>query len=959
MDLIHDFCRIIRALFELVEQRHGHLPYYAARTTEEISRTIDEIIATFLRVIPRYMFNVKIFTDANVQVADVQEYNDIVIVRYVMYYQCLLLNTNFSTQHLIKEDPIYGVIVETCPTLSSYLFIQLILKIKCEDILVVSLVHIPLDLCVEILDLIITSINDLEASQDSQAIRLIFLLIYKVYYKCLQLHLGTISEQDVGECIHKLTEQFYTLLNLLIVKFDSFYTLSTVKSLHLGIFTKITLRFIKKCMHSKIEDFSMHRDLKPLFRITYGICNGQWNYHHIIPADKMRSIIIQFDQQLANLLQNVLERVDHSEFTSWADIMDNENVIISVQRAVIIECHYFMKFIKRNNFFEINDHLFHCLQQFVGPRKIEQSLLTLEEICRDITEGGMQRDAMRELLKRYKKWDLSILDFINKKIELLKLKDFTTIVEYLHYKFAYLHTNADKYRLYMSVLKILLRQPYGMNHTVLLYVSRHFDDNNLAFLYDEECFSRFLNSIDDLNDVPCRTLLIFILLNPKDALRMLIIREIDCEFQNNVLFQHMRWLLPYYSVRIRHYNILIYVLKVVLLHDRWIWRPHFRIFMDNLLSYKMITADDLMNELYIPYLLGDYIDQYNLDILLLHIQNVLLQRKLCTPKTKYLLLSMALVRTLSLLRRNMTFSNIAVHKWIQLITDILQYLLHTSNLLTTHHQEWLLLFINVEPLDIQKVQLADTMEIVNEYEERCYVVHQRLRTNPRCHPKLRNFVQSFNLKREDFIRHMILSCVEKEYHTFAFELTFMFCEYFGWPDQMMAYETVMRITAEAILIVLTYIERFPEHRFFMLLISIMEFCHTTATIMTSDHYVAIRRILLQTLSSISHAVDKTVYSTMYSYLLKRIENVNPYLQLTDYFFELKKWLFVHLYGCRPIMSMENRIYKYSNDNLSEKKIIMMYKTYIFIHECLKICHFESHCYFDQILHTISKTFPEN
>jgi len=370
------------------------------------------------------------------------------------------------------------------------------------------------------------------------------------------------------------------------------------KYLQHGILIKNILRYIKKCMHCKIESYS-ENDLAKLFRLTYGNFNEHTNYCHTLPANEVKSIIIRLDQKLVNLLLNQIEHVDFSEYIIWENISDDENIMISLHRAIIIECHYLREFMKQNKFLMTNKQLFLCLERLIGSRKSEESILTLQELRHSIANGRLH--GMKELIKRYKEWDLSTLHFIKRKIKLLSINDFTVILEYLYYKFAYLHTKAEKYQMYISVLEILIQLKEQDMHSVILnYTKRHFDDNCLECLYDEKSFDAFINLLVEKSNYLTmntivqrrRALLVYILLNPKEVLSKFVFYEINSTSSDSILFQHSMFaffLQNYYTLPKDHYNVMTYILKNIVLKRRTAWCIKFKDFMNNVLNYQVIS----------------------------------------------------------------------------------------------------------------------------------------------------------------------------------------------------------------------------------------------------------------------------------------------------------------------------------------------------------------------------------
>ena len=436
-----------------------------------------------------------------------------------------------------------------------------------------------------------------------RARRLILLLIYKIYYKCLWLHLGTISIENMMKCVHQLITYFEILLNLLVPNFINSHNLS-IENKHVqhGILVKNILQCIKKCTSSKIKNYLENYDQAMLFRLTYGNFNEHTNYYHVLSSNEVKSIIITLDQKLITLLLNQIKHVDFFEYTIWKNIIDDENTMISLHRAIIMECHYLREFMKQNNILMKNEQLFLCLKQLIGLMKSEESILTLQELCYDIAKGKLH--GIKELIKRYKEWDLYTLDFIRQRVKFLDVNDFYVILEYLYYKFPYLHTKTEKYRVYISVLKILMHLKEDDLHIIVLqYMKRHFDDNCLEYLYNEKSFDTFLRQnlfVEEFNNSRsrmstisqrCRALLIFILLNPKDVLSKLILYEMNVEASNSTLSQNYMFtffIYDYYNIKKDQSNVLMYMLKNIVFQQHTAWHINFRAFINKLLNNQVI-----------------------------------------------------------------------------------------------------------------------------------------------------------------------------------------------------------------------------------------------------------------------------------------------------------------------------------------------------------------------------------
>ncbi|XP_071566471.1 uncharacterized protein [Temnothorax nylanderi] len=970
--------KIGTVLLEL-ELQHGQLKRLTLRPNAviEIIRTVKDALNDSLQF---KMYDIKLF----VEYSSFETRSDISL--YTKCYNYFLLNTNFSSRYLLKKDIMFGNIVGCWPTLSPYLFLLIIWCSNCEDLLVESLVHIPLDLCVEILEITIKYIYILGESQNSRTRRLHYLLIYKIYYKCLWLHLGTVSE-NVIKRINQLTMYFEMLCDWLVSFNNEFVTSHELsikeKNVRHGIIVKNLFRCIRKCMHSKIESYSENHNLAKLFPLTYGNSDEQMNYYHLIPANKIKSIVIKFDQQLETLLLKHIKNINFFEFMAGENINDDENTTISLQNAIVMECHYFIKFMRRNEFLVTNEDLFNCLEQLTSSRKSEKSILTVQQLCNDIAKGRLY--GLKELIKRYKEWDLSTLDFINNRIDMLKTNDLYVILKYLHHVFTHVHTKAEKYRVYISVLKILIRlEDPDINFIIIKYIKEHFDDKHLECLYDESCLDAFIRRIsydaslypippDDMSAQDRRALIIFILLNPKEVLSKFMIYQINIELSRSMFCPY--FVQECYKVLIDRYNVLMHILKDIILQRRMIWHSRLSSFLNNILLFKVIyyvvnkigiiefqiklqviSADDLMNEIYIPYLNNSYFEKTNVYIIISHIL-LILKNGICTPRTNFVLLIIVLIKAASVLRRcNKSFTKAEIRERMQCINDILRYLRGTREI-----DKKLLFAIgnHVEPLDIQKMRpMMNALEIIQEYEKRCFIVYKRLRTDPKCHPKLRSYVRTFSLNREAYIRHMILHCFKEEYAKYVFDLIFVFWYHFGWANEMMAYENVMRITAEATQIVLMYVEKFPEDAFLLLLHGLVILCKAVRNT-ACDKLEEIRRILLRTLCSLNYIVNKTRDGDIYSSLLQSIQRLNPSIETDDYFDKIRKMMHDCLKDIkfRPNKAFnlkcicDGRYCKHYS-SLIEEKVPAMYNSYLFICECLKISNREMHCYSERLLRSL-------
>ncbi|XP_011065182.1 PREDICTED: uncharacterized protein LOC105152521 [Acromyrmex echinatior] len=265
---------------------------------------------------------------------------------------------------------------------------------------------------------------------------------------------------------------------------------------------------------------------------------------------------------------------------------------------------------------------------------------------------------------------------------------------------------------------------------------------------------------------------------------------------------------------------------------------------------------------------------------------------------------------------------------------------------------------SIEPLEMKYLFpiTTNTIEIIQEYEKRCFVMHQHLRTDRRCYFKLRNYVQSFKLDRESFIRHMILYCFKIENEIYGVTLTFIFFRYYGWANEMIAYENIMQISAEALQIALMNIESFSKNTFIMLLHSIIDFSNTVENFMP-DNQEEIHRILLKTLSSIKNVIGEKRYKLMHDFLLKYIYVENQSYLTERKYNEISEWIYALIHGYVPctVSLIDCTCDKCSyckRQSFFKNKIAMMYNAYLFICECIKISTEFHHYYYERLLRNL-------
>jgi len=122
MSIIAEFHKQIQKLLLKKEQEYGQLKFISSRATEETSCFIDELLEAVTNIAKEInIYDVKIFyeNDSSKSIT--------IPASIISGYNHFMLNTNFPSQSFLVEDLILGQMVNSWPTLSPYLFIQVIL----------------------------------------------------------------------------------------------------------------------------------------------------------------------------------------------------------------------------------------------------------------------------------------------------------------------------------------------------------------------------------------------------------------------------------------------------------------------------------------------------------------------------------------------------------------------------------------------------------------------------------------------------------------------------------------------------------------------------------------------------------------------------------------------------------------------------------------------------------------
>lgn len=245
-------------------------------------------------------------------------------------------------------------------------------------------------------------------------------------------------------------------------------------------------------------------------------------------------------------------------------------------------------------------------------------------------------------------------------------------------------------------------------------------------------------------------------------------------------------------------------------------------------------------------------------------------------------------------------------------TMILHLLFATPELLTMNNRNEIVNKVNnfVEPIDqilmafTRSINRGTVRDVIQNYERRCLTTYELLRdgsstANPQCKSEMKDQfdVHSFELDQKALLRHMMLHASEKEYELFTIEMTIISWSYFGWANELVAYENVLHITAEAMQLALMFTDTFPKDTFVSLLRALVRYCNIFIRL---EHQVcknpeAICSSFSEVLFSLKSTVNETHYGEMYGDLLKIVNDmcVNSHSEIIDYFRTINELLEIY------------------------------------------------------------------
>ena len=865
MEKLNEYYKKVQMYLMKKNQECGELKFLSSRASTESSDHIDDLCKSMMGIFQAYGIPVK-----EKALVDNEE--------CAQTYKYLLMNTKFQNQERLAEDIVSGHLVDMCPPLSSYLLMQIMWNLGYEKILIRSLLYVPLDLCTEILEIVRKCIEELPFQRLLDSI---CELILTAYTKFLGLKEAGIQSTNVEESVESFLINFEEVLLLLTNPQLIHLTevSSTRKYERSGIILKRFISTIKSCLERRTKGSVTSDGLEKLYNITFG---GE---QFVKCEDTLiETGLTSLNEKMIDALLNTIKEIDCYTYLSWAELDDDENNMITLQRSIGNECYYFIQFIQNDQQLCENTHLIECLQHLSSKSDPKQSsfVLSLQELCCAISDG--KRELVKELLCRYKEWDHSILDFVYKNETLLDKKDCLNLLEYLAFALTQPNEETIKELCHTVVTTILMhRDVSDIYEIVTAYLTKHDGKSYIKSSHTEHAFNEFITRNSNLQtSTILKAVLLFLSQDLKLVLTILVKITIGHPDYRNIMISANDMLLLSPFMRIREDNnqiIVTSVLRTVCIENvEWNGKK-FMYFVRAVLDNSDINVNDLINNVFIPYLQADTFNAPNINSVLINIPMLLAR---CTKNTHAKGLTIALAKKMSFLRKNTTISKYVSSEILEQIARIVKYLVETKSyklLVSTKEEIITGIECLIEPID--KLYFAplwyltqegvSIVDIMNDYERRCFIVLDRLKEDPKASERLRSYLSNLSLLKEDFLRHLILRSTRDEYQKLGAEFITIYWFVFGY-NEIEAHNHFLRLTVEACCLSLEYPSIGGNDLFAFLLKSVSQFCETFVLFERMQDQEKVYQSLIKNIRHLEGSIKHTPYAHLFATCLASLNN---------------------------------------------------------------------------------------
>lgn len=769
------------------------LKFLTSRTTDSNNSQISKICETIKNILQNHGNGEKFSRTV------VQE-------RCIEHFKFLLLNTNFKVQEYLCEDIVNGHLVDMCPPLSPYLFIEILWTLNYDEILWNSLIHIPVDLCTEILDTLRKSLH----KNFWRGYIILLNVIIASYKKLVSLIDKNTQILDKEESLKKFAGSIQELLSLLtefpLRKTDSLSQLSKYE--RCGWVLINLLNAVKACLACKKTKNLSASELETsekLYKLTFGR-----NFEAKLDPGVVAEVVDLFSQEFVDLLLCYVKKIDCNVYLGWAELDYMEDASISMQRAVGLACYHFVEFLKNDYQSDEYSHVIECLQQ-ISSQPDTPSSMSLRELCTEVDQGNSK--CLNELITRWVEWDSEAISCLDKNCKLIGKNECSSLLNSAA-QLLKLPSREEELcaHMYNLVAKILLGQKLvDVIEIVVEFILFNDASNALESSNFEHNLMNYVNQGEALcsNKISLRIILFFIIQNPRATLKTLVKVIIGYpEYKNGVMLpEDLCKLFPILQIRDAN-NLSLFTNTLKSICDEnipWNSKKFFN-FTEILLEKNVLSADEIINDIFIPCL-KNYIILINVQTILTCIRTINCKFTLRTKKRDLLYV---LVLQMIALRKNNDTALQSREEVLNLLIRTIQQFTKKEELINSTVFDETVTSIEkfesiLEPLD--QIYFAPELgwlrneisldQLLEDYKKRCYYVMNDPKEIKNRGLVLDEFLIAHDLQTEKFLQYLILRCTEFEYLKFAKEILIMNWNYFGWKNEVDAYAQLALVTVKA------------------------------------------------------------------------------------------------------------------------------------------------------------------
>ncbi|XP_058802862.1 uncharacterized protein LOC131674907 isoform X2 [Phymastichus coffea] len=571
-------------------------------------------------------------------------------VKAFKYFIC---NTKFNSQSLLADDTANGHLVDMHPPYSVYLLIEIVWYCKFEDILAESILHFPLDICVEILEVLPRCIDLLDFER---AARFLTTIIPNSYKKLIILRDTGCQVQDVTQKASTFSahvvELILQFMNTRFLKFEDVPKEEKFK--RLGRLLKSIIQMVRLCLTIKIKKVEHPVEMEKLYKLTFGHAE-----FHKINDELLQKLFLNMDCELISLLTKKVKEIDCNIYMDWMEYDDQENTGMTLQRAIGLESYLFIEHTKDHVSLELKDynHLIEYLGQLASKPENATESMQLEDLAYGVAEG--KREYLLAIFKRYKEWNDSIVDSVDSHISLLTKDDCEHIFEYLSDEIVS-QIYPEKLQTCLLCLSkaLIFLDITELYEITVKFIVKFNDNDNLENVIDITNFERFISLNPNLSaSKNLRVVLFFLCLKPKATLKILVkmaighvdypdvaisiddlmllepIMKIQTQSRYDTLIDVLRykcsetakpiWKNPFYTPKKNvgkpaSVSLVLRILQDICL-DAAEWNYNkFGSFMKAL--YTFCSPTEFIWEIFVPFLLSDRCTIYQLYYILVELQ---------------------------------------------------------------------------------------------------------------------------------------------------------------------------------------------------------------------------------------------------------------------------------------------------------------------------------------------------